>query len=289
MATLKNALRSLQIHSKEGSYTTQANRRKILDQASVELKELGFRKMTPRSLKPKHVIALVNSWKQRELAPGTMKNRMASIRWWAEKVGKLSCIPSNTELGIDKRNLVKPNDVNLAKTLEADKLDKVKLDYVKQALRLQEEFGLRREEALKFQPRFAIRGDTIHLKNSWTKGGKAREIPIVKESQRALLSDFKHFRQGQSMIPSHLSYAQAVKAYENSCNTAGLDRNHGLRYRYAQERYKEITSNLSPRCGGKSRSDMTKQEITIDNAARYIISKELGHERLSITNVYLGS
>ena len=41
------------------------------------------------------------------------------------------------------------------------------------SLELQQAFGLRREEAMKFQPSFADQGDHIRLKGSWTKGGKA--------------------------------------------------------------------------------------------------------------------
>ena len=40
-------------------------------------------------------------------------------------------------------------------------------------------FGLRREESLKIQPGWADRGDTLVLKDSWTKGGRSREIPML--------------------------------------------------------------------------------------------------------------
>ena len=55
------------------------------------------------------------------------------------------------------------------------------------ALRLQAAFGLRREEAIKFSPAYADRGDRIVLKASTTKGGRAREIPIWNDGQRAVL------------------------------------------------------------------------------------------------------
>ena len=46
------------------------------------------------------------------------------------------------------------------------------------SLELQSAFGLRREEAIKFAPRYADKGDHLLLKASWTKGGKARTIPV---------------------------------------------------------------------------------------------------------------
>jgi integrase len=49
------------------------------------------------------------------------------------------------------------------------------------SLRLQRAFGLRREEAIKLQPRWADRGDHLQLKASWTKGGRERTVPIRTE------------------------------------------------------------------------------------------------------------
>ncbi|MGV2528036.1 UNVERIFIED_CONTAM: integrase, partial [Bacillus thuringiensis] len=40
------------------------------------------------------------------------------------------------------------------------------------AIQLQREFGLRREESLKFQPSYAIKEHKIELNSSWTKGGR---------------------------------------------------------------------------------------------------------------------
>ena len=52
-------------------------------------------------------------------------------------------------------------------------------DHVTMALRLQAEFGLRREEAIKFTPVRDDRGDRIRLKGSTTKGGRPREVPVL--------------------------------------------------------------------------------------------------------------
>ena len=57
------------------------------------------------------------------------------------------------------------------------------------SLRLQAAFGLRREEAIKFLPGYADRGNRIALKASWTKGGRAREVPVLKAAQRRLLDE----------------------------------------------------------------------------------------------------
>jgi len=44
--------------------------------------------------------------------------------------------------------------------------------YVRMSLRLQAAFGLRREESIKFQPRYADHGDHIAIKGSWATGGR---------------------------------------------------------------------------------------------------------------------
>jgi hypothetical protein len=70
-----------------------------------------------------------------------------------------------------------------------DKLVRVTDAYVRISLELQREFGLRREEATKFQPRYADQGDHLRIKGSWTKGGRERVIPITTAEQRATLDE----------------------------------------------------------------------------------------------------
>ena len=59
------------------------------------------------------------------------------------------------------------------------------------SLRLQAAFGLRRGESIKIRPEWADRGDKLALKDTWTKGGRAREIPIRNDEQRQVLDDAK--------------------------------------------------------------------------------------------------
>jgi hypothetical protein len=66
-------------------------------------------------------------------------------------------------------------------------LTKVRDEHVRMSLELQQAFGLRREEAIKFIPSYADQGGHLVLKPSWTKGGKARVIPIRTEERREVL------------------------------------------------------------------------------------------------------
>jgi len=119
-----------------------------------QLHALGYRGMTARSLKPKHIEALVKHWFDQGLSIGTLKNRMAVIRWWAHKVDKQNVVArSNKHSGIPDRRFL--TNESKAKTVTRSQLDQVRDEHVRMSLELQQAFGLRREEAMKFQPSFA--------------------------------------------------------------------------------------------------------------------------------------
>lgn len=88
MDDLTYTLRQLCLRNRDGSHATQADRQRSLALAARQLREAGFRQMRATSLKGKHVEALLQRWQTEGLSAGTLKNRMAHLRWWAEKVGK---------------------------------------------------------------------------------------------------------------------------------------------------------------------------------------------------------
>jgi hypothetical protein len=156
------------------------------------------------------------------------------------------------------------------------------------SLELQQAFGLRREEAIKFKPSYADRGNRLVLKDTWTKGGKAREIPVRNAVQREVLDRAHRLAGRGSLIPGHRNYRQQLRIYERHTANAGLSKLHGLRHAYAQQRYEEMTGWKSPAAGGPSGSALSATERSLDRQARLTISLELGHERLAIVGVYLG-
>ena len=119
MRDLNYQLKQLCHQCREGSYATQTKREYMLSLAATQLHELGYRKMTPRSLKPKHIDALVKLWREQELSTGTIKNRMAVLRWWANKVDKRSVIArSNEHYGIpDRRFITNESSDRLTRTM----------------------------------------------------------------------------------------------------------------------------------------------------------------------------
>jgi integrase len=291
MDDLQFELKGLCARNRDGSFATQQARKQILDLMARQLKEMGFRNMRRSSLKPKHVEALVNRWQAEGLSAGTLKNRLAHLRWWAEKVGRLSVVPAaNEALGIAERSFVSEGK-QLA--VSAEQLDQVTDPYVRWSLRLQEAFGLRREEAMKFKPAEACRqredgSAYLALTPSWCKGGRAREIPVRTEAQARLLEAVRQFAGKGSLIPPEKRYKDQVPVFERETRKAGISRTHGLRHAYAQRRYQELTGWAAPHAGGPKSKALSLEQKALDHTARLTISAELGHEREQITAVYLG-
>lgn len=280
-------MRGLCQRNKDGSHATQAERLTTLTLISKQLKSGGFKRMNASSLKPKHVNYLVEQWQTQELSIGTIKNRMAHLRWWAEKVGKSSVIPKdNIQLGIEHRQYIMSE--NKAKHIDNHTLTQITDLYVKMSLRLQQTFGLRREESIKFQPAYADQGDHLLLKGSWTKGGRPRIIPILTAEQRDTLNQIHQFAGKGSLIPAHKNYIQQRNTYDWQCQKIGLNKMHGLRHAYAQTRYETLTGWKSPKAGGLSGKELTPEQQIKDQWARQIISRELGHDRIEVVGVYLG-
>lgn len=286
MDDLTYTLRQLCRRNRDGSHNTQADRIRSLGLIARQLHEAGFRQLKASSLKGKHVQALLDRWQAESLSLGTIKNRLAHLRWWAEKVGKAGVLPAdNTQLGVADRRFV----TNVSKATDLGTgLGRITDAHVHMSLQLQSAFGLRREEAIKFQPRYADQGDHILLKGSWTKGGRDRTVPITTSQQRAVLNAAHNLAGAGSLIPAHKTYIQQRNTYDGQCKAAGLSHMHGLRHQYAQSRYVALTGWKAPAAGGIPSKELTPVQRSQDSIARQIISRELGHERTQITATYLG-
>lgn len=279
---------------REGSHATQANRKAMLKMFAEQLGKLGYnvKTMKPSDLKGRHVNKLLDLWRKDGVSSGTIKNRMTAIRWWADKVGNTGAVKDNDTYGIEKRIYVTNRDKSVSlKDLDLSQID----ENIAQSLRLQDAFGLRREESMKFQPEFALDGQTIEnakyirLKDSWTKGGRPRTVPITNDKQRQELRNAYAVavKNGGSMIPKEKSYKTHLASFERVTHALGVGQTHGLRHGYAQTRYLELMGFDCPAISG-SRS-LTADEIAKDKEIRMLISSELGHGRIGVTSIYLGS
>lgn len=294
MKKLNYQLKNLCKRNHDGAFGTQKVRHNMLQLVANQLAEVGFqtREMSVHDLKGRHVNRLVALWKKQDISDATMKNRLAAVRWWAEKTGNPGAVRSNEDYGIARRQLV--TNESKAETLAGKDLSGIS-PWVKLSLRLQEAFGLRREEAMKFKVSWALKGQSpdtatrIDLKSSWTKGGRPRSIPVLTPEQRQLLAEVRRLAGSGSLIPAERSYREHLKAFEQESAAVGLGHTHGLRHGYAQRRYETLSGHKPSVAGGRSRRAMIREERRRDDIIRQQISEELGHSRIAITAVYLGS
>lgn len=285
MDSLAYDLKRLTLGTGEGSHLTRNQRHRGLQLVARELKGLGYQLPGAGSLKPKHIHALVTKWQVDGLSAGTLKNRMGWVRWWAGKVRKTSVIPGdNTDLGIEKRTAFKGNRAHTTTGAALARLD----ERMQLIARLQMAFGLRLEESLKFRPEIAMQGDRLDLHASWCKGGRARSVPITIERQRELLDEVGSVAGTGSLIPEGVSYIAYRKQVERATWAAGIRNLHGHRHWYAQWRFRILTGRQPPASGGATYENLSRADRAADYRARLQISRELGHERVQITDTYLG-
>lgn len=285
---LKHSIIVLLKRNRDGSYATQAARKERLTSIADELVNNGYKLEHIRSIRTRHIYHLVNLWKERNLNPGTMKNRMSDLRWIAEKTNQPNLVPTNDKLGIPKRQYV--TNENKSIELSSYDLSKISNSDVRMSLLLQQAFGLRRQESIKIQIHWATKiGGILRLKGSWNKNGRPRDIKIHYPEQIEIIKQCKEYigKTYRALIPPNKTYKQQLKIYETQLMRAGIHKAHGLRHAYAQKRYKDLTGWDCPARGGPSFQQLTEQQKQIDREARMQITEDLGHERLEILQVYV--
>ena len=168
------------------SYGTQAAFKKFKRDFDRRLQAAGIHQLKPKNLKPKHVNLVVGQLRAEVEAGtrsiGSAKNWLAHLRAFVRAIDRRYLVPrTNTELGFGNRVYV-PSE-SKALVLTGGHLERVTCPYVAVSLKLQREFGLRREEAMKIQPDWADKGDRLRLRDTWCKGKRARVLPIRTASQ----------------------------------------------------------------------------------------------------------
>jgi integrase len=286
----------------DGSVSSHATRNKYangLHKIFRDLEALGFKLSDAKNLKGKHLVALGKEWERQalegKLKPSTIQGKFSVLRVFAHWIGKDGMVEATNkyvDLALVKRSSVCTHDLSwLAQGVDvAAKLAEVgqKDERVGLQLWLEFESGLRGKEAMMVRPYLADKGTYLDV-SVGTKGGRPRAVPINTAEQRALLDEAKAFaatKDSSTSDPSR-SLAQWKNHYYYVLRSCGISRKngitaHGLRYAYANNRYKELSGQDSPVRGGKlvNRED--------DRAARIQVAEELGHSRESITTHYLG-
>jgi hypothetical protein len=127
------------------------------------------------------------------------------------------------------------------------------------------------------------------LKDSWTKGGREREIPIRTLEQRQLVDEAKALVKSKSLVaPGYTTYRDYLQHFRAECARIGIHAFHGHRHFYAQMRYQELTGWECRARGGPTAKQLTPKQKALDREARLAISREMGHNREQILSVYIG-
>ncbi len=265
----------------------------ILNRCVKDLHELGFKLAHIKGLKPKHVHVLVAHWKTQGKNTATIKNSMSKLRKAAQAMEKPHLLkPTNDAYQIEKRSYAPKHN----KAIHHIDFSKCTDPHIQLSIEGQALFGLRREESMKFVLSEAWNDRNLKIKPSWTKGGIGRTLSITNEKQRQWLIEVSRMiKPGQSLIPVDRTYKQHLSHYQTQTKAMGLSKLHGLRHAYAQRRYHELTRALDPKgqgllcpmAGGVSSKNLKGFEKNLDRQARMILTRELGHSRISVTKIYI--
>ena len=292
------------IKDKTVSTRTKDNRDEVLFRSFKELRELGYKLDNPRNLREKHFVVLLNHWIEKGLSASTMQGNASVLRVFCTWIGRPNMIKP-LESYVDDKSLVRRTQVAqedkswTGNGIDFEEILKSIDAYDERAgvqLRVIKAFGLRREEAVCFQPIRAMKlgedQNSIYVEKG-TKNGLKRHVPITSDEQRAVLAiacRLAKTTEGHIGWES-LSLKQAIAKIAYIMQKFGVTKKdmgvtlHGLRHEKMHDIYEEVTGHACPVKGG------VKGEVdpALDMLARNKMTQAAGHARLGITNAYAGS
>ena len=292
-------IRQILKYNRDGSPNRQSARHQNLMRCVRQLHARGYAKTWDvRTIGKREVHRLADDWRTAGLSGRTIANRMVDLRWLAAKVGRADHIPTNREIGVGLRRNTPGWGENKARELDRAALRQLG-EREQLITELRREFGLRTEEALKFQHAHATRDpDRIRLVGSWCKGGRPREIPVTTDRQRDLLERVANFQAAEpacphghrSMIPPEQSFLAYYRDYNEARHALGIP-GHELRHAWAQERFEQVAGIPPPHAGGPKYSDLEEADRKKWQEAAGVVNRELGHGRGrgDITATYIGT
>lgn len=288
-------------HTRQGSYGT---RDRYKDSCLMFVRFCGekFKLQNIRNLHDKHLVAFVQSRKNAGISPKTIKNDLTALRYLHDQIQQPRYVLSdNKELqqqyGIE---LTKTSQVNGNRAWTADEYQgmmqiakELRQENVADCLTLARTMGLRVTEAVavsRAQAESALRTGLYTVQGE-AKNGKHRQVPLSAAGKAIFERRLRYTERGnrlfiapgekthqvvnkmQKFVQHHRDKVITETGRANRIDKRdGSVRNltfHGLRYSYVQERMDhEIAKGYS-----------------YDNAA-FLVSKEVGHERIDVIKIY---
>lgn len=192
---VQDRLRVLDLRATHLSKRTIRDRVEAVTAVYRELWALGYRVERLESLAPRHLHALLESWKQRGLSRETARVRWVHLVRWCIAVGKPGMAPSFNQAWPATPDRSQPR-VTLLSKLPAERYAALlaslgarpdrTLYWLVRAMR---ELELSREEALLFEPHrtLSLSGDVVLV---WSaKGRKQRAVHLASAEMRSLVGE----------------------------------------------------------------------------------------------------
>ncbi|WP_322995582.1 integrase domain-containing protein [Castellaniella sp.] len=231
-----------------------------------------------------------------EMSPAYGQNLLSAVNSVMALVRPWPTISPTKHCGIPLRSTVrKKAPASLDQTVfEAVMLDLRSNDLDRQAAvaGLARSLGLRSKEASLLNARAALLQANGHGQIQvcdGTKGGRQRWVPVQHADQvDAIQAAVGAQADGRSLVPGWSSWAQwrhgGLRDGREILKQYGISGYHDLRAAYACTRYTELTGQPAPVCRQGSAGG-----VVDDQAARKILSRELGHDRVQVVSAYIGA
>jgi integrase len=264
-------------------------------------KPLNMQVQNLTDLSPRQARAVIRQWEAWGCSASTLAGLNTVLRRFGIWIGKpnltarLAEVVANPELARRRTSALNP------KSWESIGIDPeqvfteaaVECAVTAMQLRLGWAFGLRVEEQLMLRPGEALEGNVLLLTYG-TKGGLPRKIPIHHAWELALVERAKAMAEAHpKKILAARPFRDLKKArnhYYYVCRKVGLTQSgrfrstpHGARHSFAVRRFEMQSGLAAPVLGGPA------PPSEVDQAARQVVAKEMGHGRTSVTAAYLGT
>ena len=269
-----------------------------------------FATVDPRTLKPKHVVEVLQTWRAAGLSAKTLLNRLSSLRTYAFWIGKTGLIETAQNEGLDLSELKATEVATEDKSWLAHSVDiKAKITeaeeycpYVAASLHLASEFALRLKEATMVLPHEGVIpiedvtqpadrpvGTRYVLRIRGAKGNRPREIPIVTDNQwaairhaQAVVSPGYPMGRPNRSLKANLQWAYRIFAKIGITKKQLGVTAHGVRHQRLNEEFQCVAGVPSPVRGGGPIS------CELSTLARRSVVRLAGHSRLQIASAYCG-
>lgn len=297
-------------HTRANSFGTRA-RYESSCRNFVGFLDEKFKMKNLRNLQDKHVVAYIQQRQTEGVAPKTLKNDLGAIRYMHDMIPNIKHELSDNKglknvysIVLDKTPAVKGNrawtereynDMQqfARERAENDGRGTETAADVRDVTQLARSMGLRVTEAVamsRSQVELALRSGVYQVKNE-AKNGKWRQVPLSAQGRQVMENRIQDVPRGDRLFirPGEKTHAavnrvekfmqnnreqfetvegQETRIYEGVANALTY---HGLRYNYVQDRVQQ---------------EMEKGYSKLQAAE--IVTKEVGHERVEVIDVYLG-